>query len=115
MLLFATNCSEALIGAIGVRMFSDAPTRLDSVRRVLAFIGAAGLAAPILSSFADAAVVNELRGEPYWNVFRARMFANVLTELGVVPAILARRPRPVQPHRPQPAARRSRPSRSRWR
>ena len=87
-LLFATNCSEALIGATGVRLFSDAPTRLDSVRRVLAFIGAAGLAAPILSSFADAAVVNELRGEPYWNVFRARMFANVLTELGVVPAIL---------------------------
>ena len=87
-LFFLTNCSEALIAAIGVRALSDNPTRLDSVRRVLVFIGVAGLAAPILSSFADAAVVNELRGEPYWSVWRTRVFANVLTELAVAPAIV---------------------------
>jgi signal transduction histidine kinase/integral membrane sensor domain MASE1 len=87
-LLFLTNCSEALIAAGGVRAFSDDPIRLDSVRRVLVFIAVAGLAAPILSSFADAAVVHELTGDPYWSVWRARMFANVLTELAVAPAIV---------------------------
>ena len=87
-LLFLTNCSEALMAAIGVRLLSDAPTRFDSFRRVAAFIGAAGLIAPILSSFADAAVVNLLRGEPYWDVWRTRVFANVLTELSVVPLVV---------------------------
>jgi two-component system sensor kinase FixL len=87
-LLFVTNCSEALLAAIAVRIFSDAPTQFDSFRRAAAFIGGAGLLAPIVSSFADAAVVNQLRGEPYWDVWRVRVFANVLTELSVAPAII---------------------------
>ena len=68
--LFATNCSEALIAAIGVWSFSDAPGRFDTLRRMAVFIVAAGLAAPFLSSFADAAVVATLRGELYWQVWR---------------------------------------------
>jgi signal transduction histidine kinase/integral membrane sensor domain MASE1 len=87
-LLFLTNCSEALIAAIAVRTLSDAPARFDSFRRVAAFIGGAGLLAPIVSSFADAAVVNLLRHESYWDVWRVRVFANVLTELSVAPAII---------------------------
>ena len=63
LVLFATNCSEALVAAIGVRWFSDAPGRFDTLRRVAVFIVAAGLAAPFLSSFADAAAVATLRGE----------------------------------------------------
>ncbi len=86
-LLFATNCSEALIAALGVRRFSDAPARFDTLRRVAVFIGAAGLAAPFVSSFADAAVVASLRAEPYWVVWRTRFFSNVLTELTLVPAL----------------------------
>jgi len=87
-LLFVTNCSEALIAAIAVRALSDAPTRFDSFRRVAAFVGGAGLLAPIVSSFADAAVVDLVRGENYWDVWRVRVFANVLTELSVAPAII---------------------------
>jgi signal transduction histidine kinase/integral membrane sensor domain MASE1 len=87
-LLFVTNCSEALLAAIAVRALSDAPTRFDSFRRVAAFIAGAGLLAPIVSSFADAAVVNQVRGEPYWDVWRVRVFANVLTELSVAPALM---------------------------
>ena len=87
-LLFVTNCSEALLAAIAVRALSDAPARFDSFRRVAAFIGGAGLLAPIVSSFADAAVVSSLRNESYWDVWRVRVFANVLTELSVVPAII---------------------------
>ena len=73
-LLFVTNCSEALLAAIAVRALSDAPARFDSFRRVAAFIGGAGLLAPIVSSFADAAVVNLLRDENYWDVWRVRVF-----------------------------------------
>jgi PAS domain S-box-containing protein len=86
-LLFATNCSEALIAALGVRRFSDAPARFDTLRRVAVFIGAAGLVAPFVSSFADAAVVSWLRPETYWEIWSTRFFSNVLTELTLVPAL----------------------------
>ncbi|HZO39081.1 MAG TPA: MASE1 domain-containing protein [Methylomirabilota bacterium] len=86
--LFATNCSEALVAAVCVRRFSDAPTRFDTLRRVAVFIGGAVLIAPFVSSFADAAVVSELKQAPYWLVWRTRFIANALTELTLVPAIV---------------------------
>jgi signal transduction histidine kinase/integral membrane sensor domain MASE1 len=88
LVLFATNCSEALIAAMGVRRFSDAPVRFDTLRRATVFIIAAGLVAPFVSSFADAAAVAGLRGEPYWFVWQTRFFSNVLTELALVPALV---------------------------
>ncbi|HYS07628.1 MAG TPA: MASE1 domain-containing protein [Myxococcales bacterium] len=86
--LYATNCSEALIAAFCVRRFSDAPARLDTLRRVGIYIAGAALAAPFLSSFPDAAAVAIFKGEPYWSVFATRFLSNVLTELTVAPAIL---------------------------
>ena len=86
--LFVTNCSEALLAAICVRRFSDAPTRFDTLRRVVVFIGGAVLVAPFVSSFPDAAAVTALNGEPYWLVWRTRFFSNVLTELTLVPTIV---------------------------
>ena len=86
--LFVTNCSEALIAALGVRAFSDAPHRLDTLRRMLAFIVMAALLAPFLSSFLDAFAVHLIRGEAYPQVFRTRFFANVLAQLCVVPTIV---------------------------
>src|SRR5882672_9269726 len=86
--LFVTNCSEALLAAVCVRWFNDAPARLDTLRRMVVFIVGAVLIAPFGSSFLDAAAVNVLHGEPYWLVWRTRFFSNVLTELTVVPAIL---------------------------
>src|SRR5262249_1493794 len=85
--LFLTNCSEALLAALGVRRFSEVPPRFDSLRGVVVFIGAAGLAAPFISSFPDAGAVWALRGEPYWVVWRTRFFSNVLTELTLVPTL----------------------------
>jgi signal transduction histidine kinase/integral membrane sensor domain MASE1 len=85
VLLFLTNCSEAVIAAGGVRWLSDAPTEFNTFQRIAAFIGAAGFLAPIVSSFADAAVVHLVRGEPYWSVWQFRTFGNSLTELSVVP------------------------------
>ena len=88
LVLFATNCSEALLAAVCVRWFTDVPARLDTLRRMVAFIAGAALVAPFVSSFLDAAAVDVLHGEPYWLVWRTRFFSNVLTELTVVPAIL---------------------------
>jgi len=87
--LYLTNCSEALIGALGVRLLSDAPGRFDSLPRMAAYIAAGGLLAPIVSSFADAAVVSTFRGDFYWDVWRARTAANILTDLTLVPALIA--------------------------
>ena len=84
--LFVTNCSEAVMAAAGVRLFSDAPTRFDTLRRVAVFIGAAAFFAPFVSSFLDAAVVTLVRAEPYWLVWRTRFFSNALTALTLVPA-----------------------------
>ena len=85
--LFVTNCSEALIGAAGVRALSDSPGRFDTLWRMVAFIGAAGLLAPIASSFGDAAIVTTFRHEAFWTVWRSRTFSNVVTDLTLVPAI----------------------------
>jgi signal transduction histidine kinase/integral membrane sensor domain MASE1 len=86
--LYATNCLEAAIGALGVRMLSDAPTRFDTLPRVAAFVLGAGILGPFLSSFVDAAAVATLLGEPYGVVWRTRFFSNVLTELVLVPTII---------------------------
>jgi integral membrane sensor domain MASE1 len=86
--LFVTNWSEALIGAAGVRAFSDAPRRLDTLYRMLVFVVMSGLLAPFLSSFLDAGAVTLIRGEDYWQVWRTRFFSNVLSQLALVPALL---------------------------
>src|SRR4051812_40668844 len=86
--LFATNCSEAVLAALFVRRFNEAPECLDTLRRVAVFIAGAVLLAPFLSSFPDAAAVNALLGQPFWAVWRTRFASNILTELTVAPAIL---------------------------
>jgi signal transduction histidine kinase/integral membrane sensor domain MASE1 len=86
--LFLTNCSEALIAAGFIRALSDAPLRFDSLRRVVIFVLGAGVIAPVLSSFADAAVVQGFVGEPFWRVWGTRVLSNSLTELSVVPLVI---------------------------
>src|SRR5258705_9867805 len=46
--LFATNCSEALLAAAGVRAFSDGPARFDTLRRVGVFAVSGGPRAPLV-------------------------------------------------------------------
>jgi signal transduction histidine kinase/integral membrane sensor domain MASE1 len=85
--LYANNCLEALIAAVLVRRWSDAPARFDSLRRATAFLAGAVVLAPFLSSFSDAAVVHWLRGEDYWPVFARRLFSNAISALTVVPCV----------------------------
>jgi signal transduction histidine kinase/integral membrane sensor domain MASE1 len=87
--LFLTNCSEAIMAAAVVRRFAgQGPAVFYSLPTVVIFIAGAGFLAPIVSSFLDAAVVTLLRGDPYWLVWRTRFFANALTALTLVPALV---------------------------
>ena len=86
--LFVTNCSEALVAAGGMALLTNTPWRFDTLRGLTAFFLSAVLLAPVLSSFADAAVVNLVRGEDYWRVWSSRTAGNILAELIVVPAVV---------------------------
>ena len=86
--LFVTNCLEALLAAGGMHWLSDAPTRFDTFPRLLVFFLTAVLAAPLLSSFADAGAVTWFRGESYWHVWQNRSLSNILAELVIVPGVV---------------------------
>ena len=89
LLIFLTNRSEAVVAAGLVRRFAaGGRVSFDSLRGAGTFIICAGLTAPFVSSFLDAAVVTLFRGDDYWLVWRTRFFANVLTELTVVPPLV---------------------------
>ena len=87
---YASNCSEALIGAGLVCAFVPCPLRLNSLSKAGIFLLFGALAAPLLSSFLDAALVKLIGfGEgDYWTLVRMRFFSNVLAELTIVPLIL---------------------------
>ena len=86
--LFVTICLEAFVAAGCARRFSDAPARFDTLLRLGVFIGGAVLLAPFVSSFPAAAAVSGFLHEPFWLVWRTRFFANVLTQLTLVPSIV---------------------------
>jgi len=88
---YASNCSEALIGASLLRAFVRGVPRLDSLRETGLLLLAAVAAAPLLSSFIDAALVRLIGWgtSGYWQLVGTRLFSNVLAELVMVPLILA--------------------------
>jgi signal transduction histidine kinase len=88
---YVSNCSEALIGAGLVRVFVPAaPLRLDSFRNAGIFLLCGALAAPLASSFVDAAFVKLVGwgAGDYLTLVRMRFFSNVLAVLTIVPLIL---------------------------
>jgi|tagenome__1003787_1003787.scaffolds.fasta_scaffold20977996_4 signal transduction histidine kinase len=87
---YATNCSEALIGAVIVRALVPYPMRLDTLRNTAIVLGGAVLAAPLASSFIDAALVRWIgwgTGE-YWDLVATRFLGNGLAEVIIVPLVL---------------------------
>jgi signal transduction histidine kinase len=104
---FASNCSEALIGAALVRMFVPGPLRLDSFRASGVFLLFGALAAPLASSFLDAALVRLIGwGEGgYWELVRLRFFSNVMAVLTIVPLVLTWAACGLEPLRKASAAR----------
>jgi signal transduction histidine kinase len=87
---YISNCTEALLGAGLVRVFVPGPLRLDSFRSTGIFLLCGALAAPLASSFLDAALV-KLTGwgqDAYWDMVRMRFFSNVLAQMTIVPLIV---------------------------
>jgi signal transduction histidine kinase len=107
---FVGNTSEALFGAAFIRYFEeDERSLFKSLRGVIIFVVFGAIAAPMLTSFLDAAVVvHRGLGSDYWSVWTTRFFSNMLANLTVAPSIVlfgldgaswireARRPRYVE-------------------
>jgi C4-dicarboxylate-specific signal transduction histidine kinase/integral membrane sensor domain MASE1 len=85
--LFLSNCSEAVITAGVVWMWSDAPPRFDTPRRLAVFF-AAIVAGTMISGWFDAAAVAMSLGDPFWAVWGQRLFSNILAQLTIVPAVV---------------------------
>jgi integral membrane sensor domain MASE1 len=85
---FLSNSTEALIGAFLIRWWIGAP-RFDSLKNAGAFLLAAVVIAPFLSSFLDAAFVTLIgwKADGYWRVWRMRLPSNALAALTLVPVI----------------------------
>lgn len=90
LLWFVSNCTEALIGAAGIRWLVDRPVRFDIVRHVGILIVFGSLLGPFLSSFLDSAFVALIGwgSAGYWDNWRIRFFSNVLASLALVPVIV---------------------------
>ena len=91
LLWFVSNCSQALIGAACVRRLTGGPMRFDDSRHVGVFV-LGSIIGVFLSGFLDAGFVQYVGGwgeGPFWQLWRARFFSNVLADLTVVPAIVA--------------------------
>ena len=73
---FASNCSEALIGAGLIRILIVQPLRFDSFKHVCTFLLCAVVVSPLLSTFLDTALVKLIgfgQGS-YWQLFNLRFF-----------------------------------------
>lgn len=90
--LYFTNAGEAILGALLVIRFTDGTRWLGTLRQVVVFLACAIVAAPVITSFADAAVVALTRwGDNsfnYWLNWETRCVSNILAELTIGPALL---------------------------
>jgi PAS domain S-box-containing protein len=88
-LLFVTNCLDALLGAGLVRRLGGGPARLDGLKGMLLFLTFGAALAPVVVSFADAAIVVLTGwGTDYWLGVITRVRSNVLTHVVLVPAMV---------------------------
>jgi two-component system sensor kinase FixL len=87
---FVSNIAEALIGAALILRLLGRMPRFDRVRDLSVFLFAGVVAAPLLSSFLDSYFVYVIgwRYTGYWEVWRVRLFSNVLATLTLVPMVL---------------------------
>jgi two-component system, LuxR family, sensor kinase FixL len=87
---YVSNCTEALIAAGILRKIGDDQPRFDRLQDLVIFTAVAGVLAPFLSSFLDAAFVtlNQWGEVGYWSVWRTRFQSNCLAALTLVPVIV---------------------------
>ena len=86
---FASNVSEALIGALLMRRFAPVGSDLRTLRSVLMFFAATAIAA-LLSSFIDAGLVRLVGwgNADFWTLWQVRLFTSIVATLTFVPVIV---------------------------
>ncbi len=87
---YISNCSEALIGAAIVRHLVKGELRFDRSRDVGVFIFGAAFMGTFVSCFLDAGFVtlSHTSQDSFWELWRTRLFSNVLASLTLVPVIV---------------------------
>jgi two-component system sensor histidine kinase UhpB len=89
-LLFLTNCADAALGATLVRWATRSKWSLRSLNDLVVLFVFGAVLAPLLVSFLDAGItVGTGWSSSYWLAFTTRLRANALTNMIVVPAIVA--------------------------
>ena len=88
---YISNCSEALIGAAIVRHLVKGELRFDRSHHVGVFIFGAAFVGTFVSCFLDAGFVtlNHAAESGFWELWRTRLFSNVLASLTLVPVIVS--------------------------
>ena len=88
---YISNCSEALIGAAIVRHLVKGELRFDRSRHVGVFIFGAAFVGTLVSCFLDAGFVtlSHTSQDSFWQLWRTRLFSNVLASLALVPVIVS--------------------------
>ena len=88
---YISNCSEALIGAAIVRHLVKGELRFDRSRHVGVFIFGAAFVGTFVSCFLDAGFVtlSHTSQDSFWQLWRTRLFSNVLASLALVPVIVS--------------------------
>ena len=85
---FAGNAGEALLGAFCIGHFRKQERLFGSVRGLAIFLIFGVVAAPLATSFLDAAVVHLTgRGGDYWVLWLTRLSSNMIANLTVVPTV----------------------------
>jgi len=86
---FVGNTSEALLGALCVRIFKKDKPLFESVYGVVVFLAFGVLLPTLATSFLDAAgtVLTGL-GQNYWRLWTTRLTSNIVSDLTIVPTVV---------------------------
>ena len=89
ILLFPSNLGDGALAALAMRRFTTGEPPSPNVRNACVFLACA-VGAPVIVSFADAAIVTASGwANDYWLVWHTRLRSNVLTNLIWVPLVVS--------------------------
>jgi signal transduction histidine kinase len=87
---FAGNAGEALLGAACIRLLKKDKPLFESVHGVLVFLAFGVFLPTFATSFLDAGgVILSGLGRNYWKLWTARLTSNIVSDVTIVPIILA--------------------------
>jgi signal transduction histidine kinase len=87
---FVGNVGEALLGATLIAVYGGRKRLFQTGYGVVRFLLFGFVAAPLITSFLDAAIVVGTNwGQNYWDLWTSRLLSNMLAQLTIVPIVVA--------------------------